>query len=435
MLLFPSLSAELHLLATFALGLTLGTVVNWAIYSLRFEPLPTSPWSSTHPRDSHERWLDRLPLIGWLRLRRKGKLLGYEFWVRPLIVELLCGGLAAGLYGWEVIEMEQIFRIDEGLPQRATLAPVSSVGVLHARFAVHLLLAMWMVAVSFIDLDEQTIPDALTVPGTLLALVLATLMPMGRLPDVPLVYIDVAGMTIGETPPRWMNVASPWNFPATLSGSRHILGLALGLGCVWAWCAALLPRRWYGRRGWRRGSALLWARIVREPVSRWLLLLGAAVTVAVVAVWWRGGVRWESLLSSLMGLAIGGALVWGIRIVAGHALTEEAMGFGDVTLLGMVGAFLGWQAAFISFALGPFFALVFFAAMWVFRRERVIPFGPFICLGTLTTIVRWRPLWLQLYEFFSATWLVPTMLMLCFAGLWGALWVIRETRLRREQSP
>ena len=33
------------------------------------------------------------------------------------------------------------------------------------------------------------------------------------------------------------------------------------------------------------------------------------------------------------------------------------MGFGDVNLMGMIGAFMGWQAAVLTFFLAPFFGL------------------------------------------------------------------------------
>ncbi len=49
----------------------------------------------------------------------------------------------------------------------------------------------------------------------------------------------------------------------------------------------------------------------------------------------------------------GGGLVWSFRIVASVVMGREALGFGDVTLMAMVGAFTGWQAVWISFFLAP----------------------------------------------------------------------------------
>ena len=57
-------------------------------------------------------------------------------------------------------------------------------------------------------------------------------------------------------------------------------------------------------------------------------------------------------------------------MVGSLALRREAMGFGDVTLMAMIGAFLGWQAAVLTFFLAPFFGLAH--ALWklvVYRRE------------------------------------------------------------------
>jgi leader peptidase (prepilin peptidase)/N-methyltransferase len=81
------------------------------------------------------------------------------------------------------------------------------------------------------------------------------------------------------------------------------------------------------------------------------------------------------------------------------------MGFGDVTLLAMVGAFLGWQAAVLTFFLAPFFGLVPSLSKIVFNvikrmsgqklssADREIPFGPYLSLAAITLILTWPWLW------------------------------------------
>jgi prepilin signal peptidase PulO-like enzyme (type II secretory pathway) len=95
------------------------------------------------------------------------------------------------------------------------------------------------------------------------------------------------------------------------------------------------------------------------------------------------------LLTGLVGMAVGGGVVWAIRIVAGGAMGVEALGFGDVTLMAMVGAFLGWQAAVMGFFLAPFAAIFIVLVYLVITRESRVPFGPYLCAGSLLTILMW----------------------------------------------
>ena len=65
----------------------------------------------------------------------------------------------------------------------------------------------------------------------------------------------------------------------------------------------------------------------------------------------RRRLRGPDLLTALIGLVGSGGIVWAVRLIGTAALRREAMGFGDVTLMMMVGTFLGWQACLIAFFL------------------------------------------------------------------------------------
>jgi leader peptidase (prepilin peptidase)/N-methyltransferase len=408
---------SLRLLILFLLGTVAGAVVNWAIYGLCWNPRPLSPWSRSHPRDAASNWLDRLPLYGWWRSQRQGKQLGYEFWIRPLLVELLTGALFAGMYWWEVGELALVFPPQPGAPSEAFYA------MLHWQCLSHVLLVSLMLAVSFIDLDEQTIPDEITVPGTLLGLAMAALVPAMRLPDLPPSGIMWNGLVTTS-----LQIASPSAWPEGLNGFPRLLPLVMGLACYGLWCLGLLPRVWHARHGWRRAIALLLARMKRERSSRFVLAVAIVGVLGITFTWRWGGHRWESLASSLVGMAVGGGLIWMVRIIGRWALNREAMGFGDVTLMCMIGAFLGWQPCLLIFFVAPFGAIVLGAIQMLVRRENVLPYGPFLCLGALAVILRWPSLWDRVWTAFAVGWLVPVTMGCCLVAMALLLTLLRLVR-------
>ena len=180
-----------------------------------------------------------------------------------------------------------------------------------------------------------------------------------------------------------------WGAAARVDIARHRTRLLLAV--VLCAGAADLARAAWGRI---RDSADLESRVranSRRPPLRWLLLVG---TAAIVCVWAVGGGAWAGLLTALVGLVGSGGIVWAVRLIGTASLRREAMGFGDVTLMMMVGTFLGWQACLIAFFLSPLPALVIGLAQFISRRDDVIPFGPFLCLASATVVVAWAPIWI-----------------------------------------
>ncbi len=382
---------EVGMFVALVVGAAAGSLANWAIYTFRLQPTCDSPWSRGYRRHGSALWLDRLPVFGWLRARPRVEAPGG--WWRPLLVEL--GNSTA----WAML-----------LPDLSTLHMLGPqvASVLLSQFVAQTLLVTLMIAVSLIDFDDQIIPDELTVPGALGALLLIVLLPGMALTDD--VIRNEQGINLLS-----LDAASPSRWPSDLD---QPLGLSIGMACFVVWCMGLLPRSWYGRHGWRRAVGLWIARLVRAWQTRALLALSIVGCGLIAAVWHFGlATRWQPLLSSLMGLAVGGGIIWSIRVAGYVALRREAMGFGDVTLMAMIGAFLGWQPCLFVLVLAAFCGLIGGVFQLVMRRADVIPFGPFLCLGAAGTIVWWPRLWASGHRLFIETWLVPTVLGLCFVFL------------------
>lgn len=92
---------------------------------------------------------------------------------------------------------------------------------------------------------------------------------------------------------------------------------------------------------------------------------------------------------SLIGLLVGGGFLY--AVAAGYYLftRREGMGMGDVKLLGMIGAFLGWQSLFVTVLFATLSGSVLgLIAMRINREDTkyAVPFGPFLSLGAMAHI-------------------------------------------------
>lgn len=97
--------------------------------------------------------------------------------------------------------------------------------------------------------------------------------------------------------------------------------------------------------------------------------------------------RWSGLWMAVLGALVGGGVVWIIGVVGTWLFKREAMGFGDVKLMAMVGAFIGWKnVLLVNFILAPVLgALVGVVLKFRYGRD-LIPYGPFLTLATLAAL-------------------------------------------------
>lgn len=97
-------------------------------------------------------------------------------------------------------------------------------------------------------------------------------------------------------------------------------------------------------------------------------------------------VPWISWIDSLLGILLGGGLLfvvaWGYEILT----KREGMGGGDIKLLAMIGAFLGWKAIFPVIFFASLMGTLIGVPLMVFRKEDsrfALPFGPFLAGSAL----------------------------------------------------
>jgi prepilin signal peptidase PulO-like enzyme (type II secretory pathway) len=409
----------LVLLLLSVVGLVAGSFLNAAIYALAWFSRPISPWQAAHGKAPPRVVSDYVPVVGWLGLARESHLHGPGHWIRPLLIEIACAFGLPALYWWEMTG-----HLAPLLPILG-LAPPPPAMLFH-QFVSHAILIGLMLVATFIDFDEQTIPDEITVPGTIMALLLAALWPDSHL---PVVRPDAVGV------PTYLPllVTSSSNWPAWLD---TWLGAAIGIAIFSGWCAALAPATATLRRGWSAAVRYYMASLFRTSAWWKLSILGVLGSAAIVAVWSRGGAPWQALFTSLVGLAFGGGLIWGVRVAGWVALRKEAMGFGDVTLMCMIGAFLGWQPALMVFFLSPFAALLVAVAQVLLSGRRDLAFGPYLCVAALYVLLNWAAMWNYAHGIFELGWMLPGIVLVCLLlmGVMLIAWRMIEAAMFSEAA-
>ncbi|MFA5157273.1 MAG: prepilin peptidase [Candidatus Omnitrophota bacterium] len=138
-------------------------------------------------------------------------------------------------------------------------------------------------------------------------------------------------------------------------------------------------------------------RIIPDEISIGGMVIGLILRAA-------GGVNisplqfdYRPLLNSLLGIIIGGGIIYLTGFIFDVVYFKllkrppiqgetESMGGGDVKLLAMIGAFLGWERALLTFFIAPFFGAVIGVINLAVKKDHTIPYGPFLSLAAVMSL-------------------------------------------------
>jgi leader peptidase (prepilin peptidase)/N-methyltransferase len=118
-------------------------------------------------------------------------------------------------------------------------------------------------------------------------------------------------------------------------------------------------------------------RIIPDSISLPGIPLGIAASFFLPNITWI-----ESVLGTLLGGGILLAIAWGYQIIT----QKDGMGGGDIKLLAMMGAFIGWQGVLFTIMASSFIGTGIGLVLMIRAGKGMklaIPFGPFLSMGAI----------------------------------------------------
>ncbi len=350
------------LFPVFFIGACIGSFLNVVIYRVPLDMSVNEPKRSFCPlcKSNIPMWLN-IPLVSWLWLRGKCKDCRAPIPFRYFAVELFTALLFVAVW--------------------CAFAGLS-VGVVPFLW---ILIAL-LVSITFIDAEHLIIPSSLTWMGTATGLAACIVWPQ----------LPVLG---GE--------AGSW-----LSGLKHgAIGWIAGFGGLWL--VVELGKLAFGKKAMKFSQPVAWS--LKEPEGDLDPML-FMVNGEGIAWWDIFSRKSDRLLVEAADIVVDGKSVGGGSLVireldiqlpdgtvhplaslksldgtlTSAVIPREAMGMGDVHLLGMTGAFFGWTGVFFSLFSASVFAIIA-ALIGRIGFGKQLPFGPFLAMGAVAWMFgAWR---------------------------------------------
>ncbi len=334
-------------------GATVGSFLNVCIYRLPRAGLRVnSPARSFCPLCGDRiAWYDNLPVLSWVALGGRCRSCRAPISLRYPCVEALTAAL------FVVVVERFVFEGDGSWPACIVLLVAVSA----------------LLVAALIDIDLRIIPDEITIGGMHLLPLAVLLIPELRpFADDALSTGILAGIANGSEPLRAA-------LPAWLSGNVAVV-CAIGVAALVGFGAGYRLYASYRRvrfpEGLRRFRDLSLAGLLTACA------LGLVVGVALRPEWSESS-RGRALASALVGMLAGSGLIYAVGVVGTRVFRKPAMGFGDVKLMGALGALTGWWGALTGFFVACLLGSVFGIVRLLVSRDRYLPFGPFLTVSAL----------------------------------------------------
>lgn len=352
------------------LGACTGSFLNVVIYRLPRNLSVNHPKRSFCPSCKTQiPWYRNLPLVSWLLLRGRCAECKVPISPRYILVEAITGLLFVLVWsntihlGW---------------------------GVSVAFFV----LVSLLLAATFIDFEHYIIPDGITWGGAAAGLVFATLLPLlaSAMPSAGIIHP-------GATPPGGIPHPLWWR-----SSLLALAGAASGYALLWS--VVQLGKLAFGRRVHQFESDQPWK--IHEPkpdaepqlevgaeVYPWSDLFARSTDQLVIEASTDITLDGRTLPAGQLRFFYDRLVLAGetipleqVKVISGSTRKivqpREAMGFGDVKFVAMIGTFLGWQGAVFSLIGGALLGSVTGVIQKTWGGERwakPIPFGPYLALA------------------------------------------------------
>ena len=322
----------------FALGSIVGSFLNVCIVRLPHERSIVFPSSHCVHCKKSIAWYDNIPLLSYWVLGERCRHCKAKISIRYFLVELLTAASFVLFY--------QYFGL------KAILIP-------------YLVMLCGFMVATFVDFEHRIIPDEVTLGGMIAGVAFSIFIPRLHGEDVfwKGALWSMAGLLAGGGSIYFMGILGNIFMPRSIRKIEHISKEEF-----FQIMDPVMPDILEG----------LWDNLIR---SKYITGEGE-----VLDSFWQ--------LKNPRDLQLDHKFLYLNKKIY-KSLRMDTMGGGDVKLMAMVGAFMGWKLALLTFFLAPFFG-AFYGVIEKFRtKESAIAYGPFLILGALLSlfkgdvIIRW----------------------------------------------